>query len=588
MTGYTNLSRRGAVYYYRAVVPVDILEIYQKTYGDKKTVEQFSLGTKEKQEAISKWRKASAKVEERFAACREMLRSQSIPLADRVTDQYLEDTRKEVYRMALAGDEHFKLLGIPDPRDKDKRLSYSAIADKRKADLAIEAEYSEKYYQQVNIDAYINSALKRLGAHETQRDTIEVRKVARVMQEAWLQAKKDIQKRNDGTVVITPPKPKASTKRPSKLSPNHPLLSEAMKLWVREHSGVTWTGGTEKSNKVWVKCFISIYGDHPLGGYTKQDALEFKQVLMSLPPNWKNAKAFKGLGALEVSKMAQERELKSVSPVTAKKNLNFVSGFWKWVYANYDIEKNIFEGISIAAKRNRQGERDPFSAADLRQIFSSPVYTGCLRDDRPCEAGNYSLRGTDRYWIPLLALYTGARLNELMQLTHLDVYEVEGIPVFDFNKRVYKRAKTDESPRVIPIHSTLIDLGFLEFVESKRNASNVKKKGGVDRLFTEYGLGKSGADCSSYGRHFGTLLSTVGVKTSKKTFHSFRHAFIDACRNSGVPKDVMQALIGHAVSDTTSDYGLGYSPVSLNKWLQKVSYGDLEAKLRLTLGDIVH
>lgn len=53
-------------------------------------------------------------------------------------------------------------------------------------------------------------------------------------------------------------------------------------------------------------------------------------------------------------------------------------------------------------------EREPFTASDLSMIFESGVFR---RGERP-KGG----RGEAAFWLPLVALFTGARLSELGQL----------------------------------------------------------------------------------------------------------------------------------------------------------------------------
>ena len=64
----------------------------------------------------------------------------------------------------------------------------------------------------------------------------------------------------------------------------------------------------------------------------------------------------------------------------------------------------------------------------------------------------------------------------------------------------------------------------------------------------------------------------MGPEPSKNTFYSFRHSFEDACRDSGVPRDVMYALQGHEDPGMGDRYGSGYAVSVLNEHLQRVSY----------------
>jgi hypothetical protein len=51
---------------------------------------------------------------------------------------------------------------------------------------------------------------------------------------------------------------------------------------------------------------------------------------------------------------------------------------------------------------------------------------GCASETRIYDAGPYRIRD-HRFWLPLLALFSGARLGELCQLSVDDVREIEGV-----------------------------------------------------------------------------------------------------------------------------------------------------------------
>lgn len=71
------------------------------------------------------------------------------------------------------------------------------------------------------------------------------------------------------------------------------------------------------------------------------------------------------------------------------------------------------------------------------------------------------------YWIPLLGLFTGTRLGELCQLRTVDVQQVEGVNVLVLtNEGEGQNIKSDAGHRSVPIHSELVRLGFLKYVET--------------------------------------------------------------------------------------------------------------------------
>ena len=75
----------------------------------------------------------------------------------------------------------------------------------------------------------------------------------------------------------------------------------------------------------------------------------------------------------------------------------------------------------------------PFSVQHLQIMFSSKLF---LRhwDENP--------KQRTMFWLILLALYTGARLNELCQLEFEDIQEDEGFKFISINEHNGKRVKT--------------------------------------------------------------------------------------------------------------------------------------------------
>ncbi len=122
-------------------------------------------------------------------------------------------------------------------------------------------------------------------------------------------------------------------------------------------------------------------------------------------------------------------------------------------------------------------------------------------------------------WLPLLGLYTGARINELAQLRIADISD--RIRITDEGPG--QRLKNSASRREVPIHLELKKRGFLEFVDARRRA-------GQERLF-DFALGRDG-----YGQAASRWFNRYRVEHCfKQDFHSLRHTVATRLRNAGVP-----------------------------------------------------
>lgn len=150
-------------------------------------------------------------------------------------------------------------------------------------------------------------------------------------------------------------------------------------------------------------------------------------------------------------------------------------------------------------------------------VFSVPHYkTG---DGRHVTKGNETWYPF-QYWLPPLALYHGCRISELCQM-HLDnVTQVEGIWVLDVNDKTKdKSIKTDDtSERCIPVHPTVIELGFLDYCERLRSE-------GFRRVFPELTFSLSAARyAKERKRKMSAMLASLGMpRDGALVFHNVRH-----------------------------------------------------------------
>ena len=149
-------------------------------------------------------------------------------------------------------------------------------------------------------------------------------------------------------------------------------------------------------------------------------------------------------------------------------------------------------------------------------------------------------RGEAAFWLPLLALYTGARLSELAALTAADVVieQPSDIAIIMITEDVDqgRTLKTLASRRVVPIHTELVRLGFLNFVEDRLPGPRQ-----ATRLFPLLTPGSRGGLGEGWSKWFGRYIRNIGITNTASVFHSFRHGFKDALRAAGVDEDVNDA-----------------------------------------------
>jgi integrase len=164
--------------------------------------------------------------------------------------------------------------------------------------------------------------------------------------------------------------------------------------------------------------------------------------------------------------------------------------------------------------------------------------------------------------LPLLALFTGARLEELGQLRPGDVNE-ERYADSDGQERTAwfihvredseagLKLKNASSERRIPVHAELTRLGFISFVIAATEAKQ-------DRLLPLLRPDKYGRLTAKWGEHWSVYRRKVcGVTKPRMVFHSFRHTFKDYARLAGIPESIQRQLMGHSARDVADQYGSG-------------------------------
>lgn len=541
MSSHTRLVRRGSVYYFRCKVPVDL----QEHYGKKEICR--SLLTKDHREALQKVRLESLKQDQEFAEARRKLSPETL---DSLSQTELDRLAAIKLHQILKDDEQERMRGLTEADLEMREHGLDEIESQTRDALAT------GYLGGMTQDVALLLEEQGIKLH---KDSEAYRKLSYALLKSWGRAIDLIKLRDRGETVDTPPAP-APFKGLS-LDGEALSLSQVFEKWKEEKR----TAGTpEKTlDDFWThtRRFIELHGDLPIKTITKAHVRDYKDAMLRLP-----SRLTKGLKGKTVPQLleftAKNPDSPCLSPKTVNdKSLGAVSALLQWAMVNGYIENNPAAGIKVATRKRALEKRLPYSTDDLNLIFHLPIYT---QGERP-RAG----RGEAAKWLPLLALFTGARLEELGQLRVHDVKEEEGIPYLDINDTEDgKHLKTSASRRRVPVHPELIKLGFLEYVQERRKA-------GDEQIFP---LLRSEDDklTAAWSKWWGRYPRAHGLPDKRKVFHSFRHTAKDGFRDSGVPEPVFDAIQGHTSGTVSRSYGQGYSIQFLADEMKKLRYPGLD------------
>ena len=213
-----------------------------------------------------------------------------------------------------------------------------------------------------------------------------------------------------------------------------------------------------------------------------------------------------------------------------------------------------FEGLRVRVSGNAGTSRVEYTAEELQKIFSNPP----LQTDRAVsvQAG---------YWLPLLALYHGARLEEL---TGLEVQDISGsaqdMLLHIRENETRPRLKHRKfSQRRIPVHPKLIELGFDHYVDAARKA-------GIKVLFPSFARG------ATFGEEFVTHVKALISPPEGRLvgMHCFRHNFETARRNARMDPSAANFITGRRIDvGSAALYGSEAGLPVLKEELSKIRYG---------------
>ncbi len=277
--------------------------------------------------------------------------------------------------------------------------------------------------------------------------------------------------------------------------------------------------------------FIELLGDLDIRRIDREAVSRFRAELARLPAKGEGIRA---LTAPQLIAKADAEGLPRLSGPTIRNHLRALSAVLsvgvalRWLDENAVIASGVGQKAAKAATKRASRRRKHYLRLELQAIFSSPAFTS---------TGWVSPRadfGKAWYWLPLLLYYTGARREEIAQLRVADVTEGEdgvwslSILAVDDENDEGRGVKTEGSRRWIPLHSDLLERGFLAYVAS------LPPDG---QLFPALKSNPSGYYGGNFGKRWAAYLrDIVKLDATVSPMHGFRHTFKTLCRDVGIPE----------------------------------------------------
>jgi hypothetical protein len=272
-----------------------------------------------------------------------------------------------------------------------------------------------------------------------------------------------------------------------------------------------------------------------------------------------------------------------------------------WMSNSNPVDKlEAFPSLSKETEAARMKPRQPFTPTQLNTLLSSlwydptesEIFLGKMRTDLGA-----------RYWVPLIGTFHGNRVREGVQLVASDFVVLDGVHSVRFRLefdeqnedaadslvRTLRSLKNAATLRTVPVHPTLLELGFAGFVAMRR------ERDGSNALLFPSSLPNEGGKSPKLGRAYEqAFLRHVRDRLKFGTGfgnHSFRHQLEDRVRDaharSGVwPDGLSQRYTGRKgirekdqgiIRQEGSEglYGSGYTPAAMLPYLKKIDFSDL-------------
>lgn len=273
-----------------------------------------------------------------------------------------------------------------------------------------------------------------------------------------------------------------------------------------------------------LRLFTALTGDKQLRAVSADDIESFLAALQVYPANASKKKQYDGLAPPAIVEKARAAGSPGLSARTREKYLDRLRVFFGAQLKRRRLDFNPCDGFRITTKtQDAHVSREPFSPDDLATIFEH----------------NTSLI-PHQYWVPVLALYSGARLNELAQLKVDDIEEIVGI----VGMHIRHKVKNKLSRRFVPLHPELLRLGFVDYLTEVKRYGFAQVFPGLENT--------SGEPGDVVGDWFNRthLRNRCKIMSATKVFHSFRHTFATTAERAGVPDGRIGQLTGHSTGGT--------------------------------------
>jgi len=249
-----------------------------------------------------------------------------------------------------------------------------------------------------------------------------------------------------------------------------------------------------------------------------------------------------------VEEFARFRKSDDLTTVTAREADAWVRDMLdKAKLSNRTIKQRLQNLKTVIEWARQHSLGDLFPQASPLEVVIPPSYQAAPSDQRTLtlEEARTILkaarqeRSLERRWLPWLCAYSGARINEVAQLTPNDFFQVGNDWFFKLTTMGGKTLKTQSSERRVPIHQDLLNEGLIDLIAAYPGRSSI-------RIFPT----------RSQGNVRDWIRNTLKIERKDLApNHGWRHLFEDMCRVGGIQDSAKDYVTGRATGNSAAGYG---------------------------------
>jgi len=368
------------------------------------------------------------------------------------------------------------------------------------------------------------------------------------------------------------------------------LIEEFIKYKVSDGSWKPRTLKLQKGRLGQIREFLeyAIGMNNPMIHLFMSDhAIMFEEEFCHYPKNCK--KHFPDMNLVEVMSQIDGVQFAGVDRISTN-NYNeyaqLLMAVFKW--AKEDKKRKYLVGENVFVDLKKTGEPpksySPFTTDEIKLFFGTNLF----------RKKQFKTEYSWRYWIPVIMLYHGMRLEECAQLLVKNVIKSNGVWCFDIKEELDEQGRVltttkkrgkQTGERIVPIHRKVINIGFLDYVQHQKDSGNSKVFPTLRNRNKSGEYKQAGSSVTAWFNEDSekqsktSYFTKVGIDKKKRNLvlYSFKHSAETLLINhpDKIEHDKIDTMIGHLIKSTgRKHYGKYTERTLLVDVVEKIDYAD--------------